>query len=110
GATTLVGVPATAGHLGMGITFLPLTVSGLLYASNNGVNGPLYTLNPATGAIVTSVPMNGSNADALDALTTNPSGTLLLGVRSDGLVPAMTSLVSIEPPTGLVTTIGGLPN
>jgi hypothetical protein len=82
-----------------------------LYAAggSNGIGGNLYTLNPATGAVLTTV---GALHDAnnstygLTGMAFNPSTGVLFGVTTNGSPTAPRSLVTINTSNALVTVIG----
>jgi len=84
--------------------------AAILYAATAaGDSGQLYTLNPATGAMVQNIgPLNdvaGTNYP-ITGLAFHPTTGVLYG--STGNNPAATAarLVTINPATGLVTVIG----
>jgi hypothetical protein len=84
--------------------------AAILYAATAaGDTGQLYTLNPATGAMVQNIgPLNdvaGTNYP-ITGLAFHPTTAVLYG--STGNNPAATAarLVTINPATGLVTVIG----
>jgi hypothetical protein len=102
-------------HLGLSLLWaalfaLPAADAATLYASSAaGASGQLYTLDPATGAVIQNIgPLN----DALGAnypitgLAFHPTTGVLYG--STGNNPAATAarLVTINPATALVTVIG----
>src|SRR5262245_30982148 len=118
GAATPVSASTVPGVCGGGLSFVPLTSSAAtLYASLNADNGSLTTLNPTTAAASGSVPLQGTAGRPIAALTTDPAGTVLLGVRLDSLgqqacgggATQAAELLAINPSNGAVTKRGDLP-
>ena len=77
----------------------------------SGTSGQLVTLNPATGAVVSTIgPTNiGTNNVGITGLAYNPVNGLLYGSTANGSTyPAATRahLVTINPATGAVADIG----
>jgi hypothetical protein len=98
------------------LAWVPL-VSGsataqVLYAASgsNGVDGTLYTLNPATGAVVTTVGAlrnaAGTAFYGLTGMAYDPVGDVLYGSTSNASATAPGSLVRIDRSTGIVTEVG----
>ena len=114
GAATLVG---NTGHFFAAIAFAP---NGTLYmtsadlpdnegscANGNDVNCSLSTLNPATAAVITSVP----TADFYSALGVSPSGVIYAGNGGGDIGGAGTGqfypgVSTLNPTTGAATMIG----
>lgn len=100
---------------GFGLSFLPLTSTPQWLILFPLRTNQMYVINPpadpTTGKIPrTVVTLTGSNDQAIAALTADPSGTLLLGVASDGSNPSSARLIAIEPVTGEITIRGRLPD
>jgi hypothetical protein len=94
---------------GIGIQNASSAEAATLYAATSaGAPGELYTLDPATGAMVTDIgPLNDSLSVnyPITGLAFNPITGLLYGSTGNaGSVDAM--LVSINPATAAVTPIG----
>jgi WD40 repeat protein len=91
------------GTAGSGIAFSP---SGTLFYAGSNSDGPLRTINPATGLPTTVVTMSGGPpANRVNALAFSPAGVLFGSVKQS---PG-DALVTINTTTGVVTTIGALP-
>jgi hypothetical protein len=89
----------------------PRPTATVLYAASGtfGVNGILYTLDPATGAVVTTVgPLHDAagNNYHITGLKYHPITGLFYGVTGDPTIPDY--LVVVDPATALVTPIGVL--
>lgn len=87
----------------------PTARADLLYAVSDGVQN-LYTLDPATGQITSSVPVPGSNGGMEDIV---PDGTGQLLLASEGLVTnpiGSDYLFRLNPATGQESVIGLITN
>ncbi len=87
----------------------------VLYAASGtfGVQGVLYTLNPATGAVLTTVgPLNDSDGNnyGLTGLRYEPTNGLLYGATTTTSPTDPNYLVIVNPATALVTPIGPFGN
>lgn len=86
------------------------TYGGTLYASSSaGGPGELYILNSATGAMVQDVgPLNDANSlnYPVTGLAFDPTSGLLYGSTGNSQAATQARLVTINPATGLVTSIG----
>jgi len=102
-ATGLATVVADSGLTtsgGDGIAFSP---TGTLYFAGSRNNGPLRTINPATGLPTTGPTLNGGPAptnNPINALAFNNAGVLFGSLRN----PA--HIVTIDTTTGLITDVG----
>jgi streptogramin lyase len=106
GKVTPVGRPGPPDAMG-GLAMDP---QGRMYITPGGATGALDTVDPATGEIHAGPQLTGAPyPGAITALTFTPSG-LLLGVNSNVGSPAATKLVQINTATGVMTTIGVLPD
>ena len=91
------------GTLGVGVSGvirLGFDPNGNLYAANGGSPASIWQLNPATGAIISTVPQSG-------AVTTAGSGDVCLQPGTGTLFTvAGTSLFTTDPVTGVNTLLG----
>jgi glutamine cyclotransferase len=87
-----------------GLAFVGSTLYGAATSSST-----LYVLNPATGAMVssTAVTLGGSPLSGMNGLATHPQTGELWGVFRDG---GTRSLGTVDPGTGVVTSVGTLPD
>ena len=76
------------------------------FAAGSG-GGILVVLNPANGAILSSLPLtdSGGNGYNLTGLATQPSTGVLYGSTSNGSATSPRSLVTVNPANGRVTLI-----
>jgi hypothetical protein len=82
-----------------GLAFSPTT--GVLWASRGGNNpGHIHTVNPANGAILTTLNLSDLNARVTD-IAFDPSGTLYCSIGG-----TTNNLATINTTTGAVTVIG----
>lgn len=113
GAATFVGaINHGTTRTGFGLSFLPLFRGPQqLFVFPEFVQSNMYQIDPANGAILHTIALSGGiDDDAINAATTDVTGTRLLGVMSDrSSSPTTNSLVSVDPATGVITTIGTLP-
>src|SRR5438270_9303205 len=82
--------------------------AALFGATASGTSGELYTLDPATGAVVQDIgPLNDSASTnyPITGLAFNPYTGVLYGSTGTKASPPG-ELVSIDPATALVTVIG----
>jgi hypothetical protein len=97
GAATLVGDPG----LGTAVTGLAFNAAGTLYLESNG---SLYILNPATGAVVSTV---GTVFRAIGmGMDFSDAGVLFAIERLLGGSTGPRNLVTVNTATGGVTTVG----
>ena len=83
----------------------------MLYTASgtDGVNGTLYTVDPATGAVLTTVgPLHdaANNLYGLTSLKYHPTTGILYGVTSGQSPTNPSYLAIVDPTTALVTPIG----
>ena len=83
----------------------------MLYTASgtDGVNGTLYTVDPATGAVLTTVgPLHdaANNPYGLAGLKYHPFTGILYGVTSGQSPTNPSYLAIVDPATALVTPIG----
>jgi hypothetical protein len=84
--------------------------SGMIYVIARGASGTLDNVDLATGALQIGPQLTGAPfSTQINAMSFSPSG-LLLAVNSNGGSPANTRLVTINTATGVVATIGPLPD
>jgi hypothetical protein len=106
GTVTLLGTPGKVDALGG----LAIDAQGVAYVTPTGAHGTLDTVDLKTGEFKTGPPLTGAPfPGAITAMTFTPSG-LLLAVNSNVGSPAQARLVTINTATGMVTTIGTLPD
>ena len=84
--------------------------AAVLYAATAaGATGQLYTLNPASGAMVQNIgPLNdaaGANYP-ITGLAFHPTTGVLYGSTGNSVAATAARLVTINPTTGLVTVVG----
>src|SRR5262249_27180952 len=88
----------------------PTPVQAVLYAAKgtSGATGILYTLDPATGAVLTTVGLlndvNGNNYP-MTGLKYHPITGIFYGATANALINP-NSLVIVDPATAFVTVIG----
>jgi hypothetical protein len=83
---------------------------GMVFVTAKGAGGTLDNVDLASGALQVGPVLTGAPfATQINSMSFSPSG-LLLAVNSNGGSPAETRLVTINTATGLVTTIGALPD
>jgi hypothetical protein len=110
GAATRVG---TSGITDLGVGFA-IDSTGTPILAARGAGGPLSTVNKATGAVTNLATLSGAPipTGSIDALAFDPSGTLFGinlaegGPGSSAGAPGNTSLVTVNPTTGAITTLG----
>ena len=100
GAASLVG-DSNIGSFGNGLAF---DSSGALYLAAAGADGPLYLIDPETGAACEGPTMTGAPArgDPISALKFAPEGLYGANLRSDD----QAFLVLIDAQTGAITNRG----
>ena len=98
---------AGAGSSPAGIAVDP---NGMVYVISKGASGTLDNVDLVTGALQMGPQLTGAPfSTQISAMSFSPSG-LLLAVNSNGGNPANTRLVTINTATGVVATIGPLPD
>jgi hypothetical protein len=84
--------------------------NGMVYVISKGASGTLDNVDLATGALQVGPQLTGAPfSTQINSMSFSPSG-LLLAVNSNGGSPANTRLVTINTATGVVATIGPLPD
>lgn len=83
---------------------------GMVFVTAKGAGGTLDNVDLASGALQVGPLLTGAPfSTQINSMSFSPSG-LLLAVNSNGGSPAETRLVTINTATGVVTTIGALPD
>jgi hypothetical protein len=83
---------------------------GMVFVTAKGAGGTLDNVDLTTGALQIGPALTGAPfSTQINSMSFSPSG-LLLAVNSNGGSPAETRLVTINTATGVVTTIGSLPD
>lgn len=101
-----IGRPGAAGSPA-GIAIDP---EGMVYVTSKGATGTLDNVDLATGALQVGPLLTGAPfSTQINSMCFSPSG-LLLAVNSNGGSPANTRLVTINTASGVVATIGALPD
>jgi len=103
---TPIGKPGPPGSPA-GIAIDP---NGMVYVTSKGASGTLDNVDLVTGSLQIGPPLTGAPfSTQINSMSFSPSG-LLLAVNSNGGSPANTRLVTINTATGVVATIGSLPD
>jgi hypothetical protein len=97
GAATPVGPSGITNSQGSGLAF----ALGTLYLSTQNADGPLRTVNPATGLTTAGPTMDGTGS-RISAMAASPTGVLF------GVVGG--SLATINTGTGAISSIASLPS
>lgn len=106
GNVRLIGRPGPASTT----AGLAIDVSGTAWVTRQGAGGTLDKLDLDTGVITPGPPLNGAPFPAaINSMSFSPSG-LLLAVNSNAGSPASARLVTINTSTGVITSIGPLPD
>jgi hypothetical protein len=107
--TTLAGAATRIGAV-------PTTLKGLAFAGGSlyGAANPtntLYELNPANGAAISSVvvTLGGEPVTGMNGLATHPGTGALWGIFRVGGGAGVRHLGTVDPTTGVVTSVGILP-
>jgi len=105
GFVTLIG-DFFGDSLGGSITEIEWSPDGkTLYATSGGGDFAIYTIDAHSGEVLTKLPLTGAfTSGSINGLEFDPSGTLL-GTYIPGSASPST-LVSIDPTTGITTSIG----
>ncbi len=106
---TATGLANLVGASGLSTYGSGLAANGLgvIYLAGEGTGGTLYTVNSLTGAATAGATLDDGPAgsgSAVSGLAFSPTGTLYATVGGFNLTPAY--LVTINPQTGEITTIG----
>ena len=84
--------------------------TGMVFVTAKGAGGTLDNVELGSGALQVGPVLTGAPfSTQINSMSFSPSG-LLLAVNSNGGSPAETRLVTINTATGVVTTIGALPD
>jgi hypothetical protein len=91
-------------------TGLAVNGSGTLYLAGQGASGALRTVDPVTGLTTVVVTLTGAplSGAGMPALTFHPATDVLYAINGGGGAAAF--LVTINTTTGVVSSIGSLPN
>jgi len=104
------GFPIPPGTSGDG---LAMSASGTLYFAGKGDTGNLYTLSTTTGLATAGPTLSGapfaSVPGQIKGLAFNSSG-MLYGIDIEQSSPFPANLVTINPTTGVITSVGGTQN
>jgi hypothetical protein len=99
----LPGGPGTAGGIA-------IDEEGMAYVTPAGASGLLDKVDTRTGVLTPGPPLTGAPfPSGISAMTFTPSG-LLLALNSNVGSPASVRLVAINTSTGVVSSIGSLPD
>jgi hypothetical protein len=81
--------------------------AGVLYFAGEGEQGPLRTVDPNTGLTTQVATLNGPSPDpGISALAFNGAGKLYGSTTPSNDATVGSSLITIDPATGALTTIG----
>jgi hypothetical protein len=110
---TATGAASLVGGSGIGSTSgdgLAMSTAGTLYFAGKGATGALYTLNTSTGAATAGPTFSGAplSNSQIKALSFDSAGTLY-GIDLQP-VTFLADLITIDPTSGVITTIGATPN
>jgi hypothetical protein len=103
GVATVVGDSGLTNTRGSG---LAAAADGTLYYTGSDDNGPLRTIDPATGLPTTGPTLDGTCGAPIRALAFNEAGTLYGVRRGFGSCTTDTMLVTIDTATGHVEDVG----
>jgi hypothetical protein len=101
GTATVVG-DSGLDTRGSGLAAAP---DGTLYFTGSNDNGPLHTIDPATGSATVAATLDGTCGTRINALAFDSTGTLY-GVRRSGGLCNATQLIRINTTTGHVEAVG----
>lgn len=106
GAATPIGRARSAGSP----AGLAIDDETRVFITSKGASGTLDTIDITTGAVTAGPVMKGAPFDALiNSMSFTPEGRLI-AVNSNSGSPALARLVSIDTTTGIVTTLGNMPD
>ena len=107
--TTLAGAATRVGDVGTTLKGLAFA-GGSLYGASNPTNS-LHELNPANGATVSSVAvtLDGSPVTGMNGLATHPVTGALWAIFRVGSGAGARHLGTVDPATGIATSVGVLP-
>jgi hypothetical protein len=107
GEATPRGRPFRQGALKGGIALIG---AGRALVAATGGKGTLDSVDMATGVVTPGPQLVGAPfPDLINGLTYSPKG-IVYGINTNGAQPPLANLVSIDPRSGKVTSIGPLPN
>jgi hypothetical protein len=107
GAATPHGLVFAHGAVKGGIALIG---GGRALVAATGGKGTLDTIDLATGAITAGPNLAGAPfPELINGLTYSPRG-IIYGINTNGALPPLANLISIDAQTGKVTSIGPLPN
>jgi hypothetical protein len=107
GAATPHGRPFAQGAVKGGIAMIG---GGRALVAATGGKGTLDSIDLATGAITPGPNLVGAPfPELINGLTFSPRG-VIYGINTNGALPPLANLISIDARTGKVTSIGPLPN
>jgi hypothetical protein len=107
GAATPHGRPFAQGAVKGGIAIIG---GGRALVAATGGKGTLDTVDLASGTITQGPNLIGAPfPELMNGLTYSPKG-IIYGINTNGALPPLANLVSIDARTGKVTSIGPLPN
>jgi len=102
------GTATKVGTSGLSDTFggaLAASSSGIIFLAADGDDGPLRTVNRATGAVTTVATLDGTSGNAIPAMKFNAAG-VLFGVDLSSGNPPLAELMTINTGTGALTSLG----
>lgn len=89
---------------------IAIDAHGMVFVTYKGATGSLDSVDLKTGNLRTGPKLSGAPFDSqINSMSFSPSG-LLLAVNSNAGSPAASRLVTINTATGVVSTIGALPD
>ena len=110
GMTVVVAESGFGLPIGGGLSFAP---NGKLYLTEAGDDGPFHTINTATGLSTSSIILSGMNDWSIGGLSINNEG-IIYGVRKHAVPgfgpPLESDLITINPATGVITSMGIIAN
>ena len=107
GAATPHGRPFAQGAVKGGIALIG---GGRALVAATGGKGTLDTIDLATGTITPGPNLVGAPfPELINGLTFSPRG-VIYGINTNGALPPLANLISVDARTGKVTSIGPLPN
>ena len=103
GEATVIGQNNELAPFGGGLAADPCDT---IYVAPNSDLGLIFTVNRFTGAVVPGAQLQGETGNALSAMAFNSAGTLYGSLLNTNTTPAAASLVTINPLTGAMVTLG----
>jgi hypothetical protein len=107
---TLAGVATNIGGLPAAFKGLAFA-GGTLYAAPQG-ESTLYEIDPSDASVISTIPvtLGGNAVTGMNGLATHPQTGVLWGIFRVGFNPGVRHLGTIDPTTGVVTSVGTLPS